>query len=145
MVLAIDGAWGSGKTTFLRFWTGELRKASFPVVFFDAFQNNYADDAFIALAGEVYAVVQANKKDASSKAKRFAAKAIDASKVLLRGSLKVGVKAATMGALSSKDFDDLAGAISDESADVFDATIGELITRQSAHRDAIEEFKRSLA
>lgn len=145
LVLALDGEWGSGKTTFLRFWTGELHKASFPVVFFDAFQNDYADDAFIALAGEVFALVEARNKGASQTAKKFAQKAIGAGKVLLRSGLKVGVKAATAGALSTTDFKDLAESISEESADAFDANIGEMITKQAAHRTAIEEFKKALS
>ena len=32
MVLAIDAQWGSGKTTFLKMWAGELRQRRFPVV-----------------------------------------------------------------------------------------------------------------
>ncbi|MEX0405224.1 P-loop NTPase fold protein [Aquibium sp. LZ166] len=34
LVIAFDGVWGSGKTTFLRMWAGELRKAGHPVIFF---------------------------------------------------------------------------------------------------------------
>lgn len=145
LVIAIDGAWGSGKTTFLRFWTGELKRASFPVVFFDAFQNDYVDDAFIALAGEVFSLVEENKKDASGKAKKFAKTAVGAGKVLLRSGLKVGVKVATMGALSTSDIQDFADTISDGSSEAIDATIGEMITKQSSHRSAIEEFKKSLS
>lgn len=145
LVVALDGDWGSGKTTFLRFWTGELRKVGFPVVFFDAFQNDYADDAFIALAGEVFALVEQQNKGQSKVAKKFASKAVNAGKVLLRSGLKMGVKAATMGALNAADFDDLADAVSDESADAFDVNIGEMITKQSVHRDAIEEFKKALS
>lgn len=145
LVVALDGDWGSGKTTFLRFWTGELRKAGFPVVFFDAFQNDYADDAFIALAGEVFAVVEQRNKGRSQAAKKFASKAVGAGKVLLRSGLKMGVKAATMGALNASDFNELAEAVSDESADAFDVNIGEMITKQSVHRDAIGEFKSALS
>lgn len=145
IVLGLDGDWGSGKTTFLRFWTGELRKEGFPVVFFDAFQNDYAEDAFIALAGEVFALLEENKKGHSKVAKKFASKAASAGKILLRSGLKVGVKAATLGALNTTDLDELADAISDESAEAFDVNIGEMITKQSAHRNAIDEFKIALS
>lgn len=145
LVIALDGDWGSGKTTFLRFWAGELRRAGYPVVFFDAFQNDYADDAFIALAGEVFALLESENKGRSKIAKTFANKAVGAGKVLLRSSLKVGIKAATMGALNAADFEDLAEAVADESAEAFDANIGELITKQTAHRDAVDEFKAALS
>ncbi|MGV2104258.1 P-loop NTPase fold protein [Rhizobium sp. 21-4511-3d] len=38
LVIAFDGPWGSGKTTFLRMWAGELRKSGHPVILFDAFE-----------------------------------------------------------------------------------------------------------
>lgn len=145
LVIGLDGDWGSGKTTFLRFWTGELRKQGFPVVFFDAFQNDYADDAFIALAGEVFAAVELEEKDRSATARKFASKAVAAGKVLLRTSLKVGIKAATLGAVSSTDFDELADTVASEASDTFDAHIGELITRQADHRSVLDEFRAALS
>src|SRR5690606_16379713 len=48
LVIAFNGQWGSGKTTFLKMWAGELRKSGFPVVYFDAFENDYVEDAFAA-------------------------------------------------------------------------------------------------
>src|SRR5690242_6307744 len=53
LVVAVDAEWGSGKTVFLRMWAGELRKKSYPVIYFDAFQNDYSNDAFGAIAGEI--------------------------------------------------------------------------------------------
>ena len=35
-VLAVDAAWGNGKTTFLRIWAQHLRNQGFPVVEFNA-------------------------------------------------------------------------------------------------------------
>jgi hypothetical protein len=145
LVLAVDGDWGSGKTTFLRFWTGELKKAGFPVVFFDAFENDYADDPFVALAGEVFALAQSDAKKSSQTAKSFAEKATGAGKILLRSGIKIGVKAATMGALNAADLDDLASAVSDEAADVFDDNVGELITRRREDQRTVSEFRDALS
>ncbi len=39
-VLAVDAAWGAGKTTFLRMWAGHLRKLGFPVVEFNAWETD---------------------------------------------------------------------------------------------------------
>ncbi len=71
LVIALDAQWGSGKTTFLKMWAGELRKAGFPVVFFDAFANDYIDDAFTALAGQLIALVQEKHKGDEPAARRF--------------------------------------------------------------------------
>ena len=48
-VIAIDGSWGTGKTTFVRQWAGMLRQRRHPVVYFDAFEHDHLDDPFMAL------------------------------------------------------------------------------------------------
>lgn len=61
-VVAVDGSWGSGKSIFLKIWAGELRKLEIPVIYFNAFRNDYFDDAFVAIIGEI--INQAIKKQA---------------------------------------------------------------------------------
>jgi KAP family P-loop domain len=50
-VLLLDSPWGTGKTTFVKMWLGELSKADVPNIYFDAFANDYLEDAFLAVAG----------------------------------------------------------------------------------------------
>ena len=52
-VLAINASWGTGKTTFLRIWAQYLRKNKFPVVEFNAWENDFAEDPLIALSSEL--------------------------------------------------------------------------------------------
>ena len=52
-VLAIDAAWGNGKTTFLRIWTQYLRNLEFPVVEFNAWTTDFSGDPFVALSTEL--------------------------------------------------------------------------------------------
>ena len=56
-VIALDGAWGSGKSVFVQQWAGLLRKANVPVVLFDAHKHDRDQDAFFAIASEVCAQV----------------------------------------------------------------------------------------
>lgn len=145
MVIAVDGQWGSGKSTFLRMWAGELRKQGFPVIYFDAFENDYVDDAFAALAGEIIGLVEAQRKSAEPKAREFKAKAVGALKVLARSALKVGVKAASMGALDATSLgDDIVEAISSEAEDLTDKHVGELLTKQSERRGTLQGFRDAL-
>ena len=51
--MAIDAAWGTGKTTFIKMWMKQLRKQSFPVVEFNAWKNDYSDNAMVALSVEL--------------------------------------------------------------------------------------------
>ena len=52
-VLAVDAPWGTGKTTFLDIWTQHLCNSDFPVVRFNAWENDFAGDPFIAIAAEL--------------------------------------------------------------------------------------------
>ena len=60
-VLAVDAAWGAGKTTFLRMWAGHLRKLGFPVVEFNAWETDFTNDPFLALSEELTAGLRLDK------------------------------------------------------------------------------------
>lgn len=53
-VLVLDGAWGSGKTTFSRQWAGLLRGQGHFVAHFDAFAADHYQDPFLPLVGELH-------------------------------------------------------------------------------------------
>ena len=59
-VLAVDGAWGVGKTTFLNILSGHLRGHDFRVVEFNAWETDFADDPFLALSQELTAGLREN-------------------------------------------------------------------------------------
>ena len=52
-VLALDAAWGNGKTTFLQIWSQQLRNQRFPVVKFNAWETDVSRDPFVALTTEL--------------------------------------------------------------------------------------------
>src|SRR5680860_400297 len=144
-VIAVDGQWGSGKTTFLKMWAGELRKAGFPVVYFDAFENDHVEDAFLAIASEIIALAEREKKAKTTVGKRLIKNAVGASKVLLRSSLKLGVKAATVGALGAADLEEVAADFAAEASNLMDKHLGELLTKHKQQKDAIQGFRDALA
>ena len=51
-VVTIDAPWGAGKTTFLKMWSRHLRNEGFPVVEFNAWETDHAEDPFVALVSE---------------------------------------------------------------------------------------------
>ncbi len=148
MVIAVDGQWGSGKTTFLRMWAGELRKAGFPVVFFDSFEHDYLPDAFTAIAGQIVSIVEDKEKSGEPKAKEFLKKATGVGRIIFRGALKIGTKAATLGVLTSDDVEGVATDISKEIAKDLgeweDKYLGELLTKQREELALIDSFKKAL-
>lgn len=52
-VLAVDAAWGNGKTTFLNMWARYLRNKDFPVVTFNAWETDFSGDPFLAVSREL--------------------------------------------------------------------------------------------
>ena len=56
LVIALDGAWGSGKSFFLKCWVGEhlyRYGQTNQTVYFDAFKHDYLDDPLVALTGAI--------------------------------------------------------------------------------------------
>lgn len=149
LVILVDGQWGSGKTTFLKMWAGHLRQQRFSVVLFDAFEADYAEDAFTAIAGEIFALVQEKRKTTSKVAKQFVSTAIKTTKILMRSGLKLGAKAAaraaSAGLLDSKDFSNTVADLGEEASDVVDRYLGELITAHGEEKEAIQRFRDSLS
>lgn len=52
-VIAVDAAWGTGKTTFLKLWARHLSKEGFSVVEFNAWETDFSGDPFLALSTEL--------------------------------------------------------------------------------------------
>ena len=48
-VIALNGKWGTGKTTFVKKWQKMLEKQKFNTVYFNAWQSDYVDDPLIPL------------------------------------------------------------------------------------------------
>ena len=51
--MGIDAPWGAGKTTFLKMWAQHMHNEGFPVVEFNAWETDFSQDPFIALAAEL--------------------------------------------------------------------------------------------
>ena len=144
LVIAVDSEWGSGKTTFLKMWAGELRKQKIPVIFFDAFQHDYVEDAFTAIAGEMISLATEKKKQNEPTTKRFVKSSVGAAKIILRSGLKIGVKLATAGALDAADIGEIGSDVAKEASDLEDKYVGELVTKQKQEKDTIQAFRNAL-
>ena len=57
-VLAVDGAWGSGKTTFLQMWFSRLVNDGFRVISFNAWETDVSNDPLVALTSELLTGLQ---------------------------------------------------------------------------------------
>lgn len=141
LTIAVEGKWGSGKTTFLKLWAGELKKSGIPVIFFDAFQADYHSDAFLPLVAEIVALAN---KDQSRATNDFVKNAKAMAKMLARSGIKIGVRAATAGALTDTDFANFASDIAAGASEAVDKHVSEIILGKEKEDAAREAFSLSL-
>ena len=66
-VLAVDAAWGAGKTTFIKMWAEDLRSEKFPVVEFNAWETDFSGDPFTDLLGKLTEGLRKENEDKSLK------------------------------------------------------------------------------
>lgn len=53
LTIGVNGAWGTGKTFFLRRWEQSLKKSGYEVVYFNAWKDDCLDDPLIAIVGQL--------------------------------------------------------------------------------------------
>ncbi|WP_162238143.1 P-loop NTPase fold protein [Rhizobium sp. Leaf306] len=149
LVIAFDGQWGSGKTTFLKLWAGELRNAGHPVIFFDAFENDYVEDAFAALAREIVELAEEQIPATERVTDSFKEKATNLGALLFKGAARLGVKAAvraaSAGVLSSDDFSGLGEDIGKEVEGAAEAYMEQLLYQPRKQKEVAESFRIALA
>jgi len=56
-VLALNGEWGTGKTTFVRMWERSLQLNDYKTIYFNAWENDYENDPLTALLGELKKII----------------------------------------------------------------------------------------
>ena len=110
-VALLDAPWGTGKTIFIKMWRGELSKAGIPSVYFDSFANDYQEDAFLAIASEIIAEAEKATPQQAKILSTFKHQTIQTAKVLGLAALKVGIRAASVGAIELEDLGKIAADI----------------------------------
>jgi hypothetical protein len=99
LVLAIDGRFGSGKTTFLKMWERKLQEAGHACLYLNAWQTDFAVDPLAALVGELAEIIPRLTAPAKEK-KELANRMKVVKKVggrIARRSIPVAVRLVTAG------------------------------------------------
>ena len=139
LVVCIDAPWGQGKTTFLRMWEQHLNNNEIPTIYFNAWENDFTDDALVTLIGEIsYKIDELSVKGDASKAKEYLKKAKSLGVTLLKRSLPVAAKLATAGAL---DLDE----VTEQSIASFTESIAEEeMDKYEKSKKTLTEFRKTL-
>ncbi|HGG9089443.1 P-loop NTPase fold protein [Enterobacter hormaechei subsp. steigerwaltii] len=147
LVLALDDQWGNGKTSFVKMMSSEIRKShaeQFDVIYFDAFENDYQSDPFVALTSKIYALV--NKEN--GKLKNLGQELLSIGKKLgasfaINGA-KFAVSTLTGGLVSGSAIEKAGDAISDSLSSPIEAFIEEKIKTGENELATIDSFKALL-
>lgn len=134
-VLAVDAAWGAGKTTFLKMWSQYLRDNDFPVVEFNAWETDFTGDPFIALSGEMIEGLRQNTNgtliDKIENTKK-------AAKEIVRRAVPGAIRLATAGIL------DLSPMMEKEAGQVLASYAEERLSSYRKEQESVQAFKSSL-
>jgi hypothetical protein len=149
LVVFVNAPWGEGKTTFAKMWEASLRHEKLDVIYFDAYAADYFEDPFLSFSGEILELAKKRFPNTTGIVERreFKKTAVEVGKRLGGLAFKIGVRAATMGAVEAAHLSELKDIASDVSAGVSEIgadVIEKKIENHAAEKDALTAFKRSL-
>ncbi|MEM8808636.1 MAG: P-loop NTPase fold protein [Cyanobacteria bacterium P01_G01_bin.38] len=139
LVLALDGSWGSGKTTFLKMWQVKLKEAEHACLYLNAWKTDFAQEPLVAVVGELSTAIESfaptgQKGDVLRKQIK---KARQIAESIAKRSIPVGVKLATLGILDTQDLTEK--IISDFASEI----VEDRIKDYEQGKTEIEEFRKS--
>ncbi|WP_193183746.1 KAP family P-loop NTPase fold protein [Nisaea sediminum] len=151
MTIILDGPWGSGKSTFVKQWAGELRNQGAAVIEFDAFANDHYEDAFVVLAAKIVEQAEQILPAESSMIKDIVTKAKRVGSVLLPISARLALRGVTLNLVDSEDFEKLGTVgktifteLGDELAKIAEDVFAERLRNTTVERVTLENFQKSL-
>ncbi|PCH68550.1 MAG: hypothetical protein COC12_09880 [Rhodobacteraceae bacterium] len=142
LVIALDGAWGCGKSFFLKCWVGEHLKRegnTAQTIYFDAFVHDFLDDPIIALTGVIAERLEESEDTPAKSAWR---KARQAAPALARAILRVGVSVGTAGIVTNAG--DIIDAATDTIGDELQGAVADFWKKEEGKRAAMETFRDAL-
>ena len=141
LVIALDGGWGSGKSHFLKLWTGAHRLelgGTAEVIYFDAFEHDYLDDPLVSLISRLTS--EKPKKPWTQKAVEKVKKA---AMPLVRGGMRIGVAAASAG------ISEVVGPVTDAAVgkigDTAEMSVDQFWKAEAGRIAAMQAFRDALA
>ena len=129
-VIALDGEWGTGKTTFVRMWKQYLVNNDFAALYFNAWECDFVDDPLIAILGEL--------KELHADDAKFKNVVALGTKVLTAGAVELGK--GLLKKLTGADYN----KIDDKVCDVLETAFSKAVDKYAESKTTLEEFKSAL-
>ncbi|WP_343588043.1 P-loop NTPase fold protein [Flavobacterium sp.] len=132
-VMGLNSKWGTGKTTFAKMWLVYLENLNFKTIYFNAWENDFEDNALTALIGELKPIM---KPESTKLFDNILEKGLIISKHIL----PILIKSLIEKHIDSKNLQDNLKDITEEAKDIFKKEVDEYLHR----KENITEFKESL-
>ena len=134
-VVAVDAAWGFGKTTFLKIWSQQLRNNDFRVVEFNAWETDVSSDPFVSISSELMSQLPVDSDGTlSQKVKATKDAAVEIAVRALPGAIRL----LTAGVL------DLTPVLEKELGQAISSFADDRLAHYQEMRHSVEGFKTSL-
>lgn len=137
LVVSLDAPWGQGKTTFLRMWRQHLINQGIPTIYFNAWESDFSDNAWVCLIGEISAAIS-ELSGTQGKAKEYLERAKNIGVSLLKRSIPVAVKVATAGVVDVDKLTDQA------IAGLAESVAKEEIEKYEKSKSSLKAFRANL-
>lgn len=138
-VLNVNAEWGLGKTYFLTEWTKMLRNLGHPVVYFDAWENDYSANPFVGFMAEIEQQLTSGL-GTHEKVKRQATSVFRTGAKVIRAAAPT-VALAVVKNFSGLDAEKLLDIAKDSTIDAFSKVKRDLEKENKDLKRAIAEFK----
>lgn len=138
MVLAVNGRWGAGKSTFVQMWASHLRRHHYPVLSFNAWTTDFSEDPLVAFLGEMNRNLDDYLKDKGAASDSWErCKKIGGA--IARRGLPTLVRLATAGLVDGNEL------VEDEAMLLMGNAATDAVKAYEETRSAIEDFRSSLS
>jgi hypothetical protein len=132
-VMALNNRWGDGKTFFVNRWRQKLKNEGFQVVYYNAWEDDYSENALVSIIGEI-------TEDIETPNKKLLEKLIEKGTGLFVRSLPIFFKAFAKKIAGKEGYEDFAELIGDELGKPFQ----NLIDDYKKQKNTVKEFRNAL-
>lgn len=141
-VLNVNANWGFGKTYFIKNWVDDLSKEGHPVVYFDAWENDFSKEPLVAFIATInsqlkpYFKQKIPKDKTQQRVKEMLTDWLDTSKKLIKPSFPL-----ILGVLAKK----LTGYSFEQLAEFFDEELDETKDSKDSNSENFEETQKAIS
>ncbi len=132
-VIALDGKWGTGKTTFVRMWGEYMKRNGYTVLSFNAWESDFVLDPLICLISEFKKATVVAGKDNVEKLTKAVAKISFAMLPALVGQIAKH--------LTGVDFQDMAKDAMSETVNILNRCVDDY----AKQRESLDDFRVALS